>query len=170
MNDMGFSGAAKKLPEKNMMTSNEARRGFKCNVLCHTVYTITHIHCHTVYTFTPIHFHTVYTITPIHSHTVYTFYTPSASSVGTSHHGWSSSTRTAILLVQLVMPCPDRYGQPPCWYILSCHVRIDMDSHLIGTSYHLATYSLELSRHIPLACINPCFRRSNLGTSEGSQS
>ena len=101
-----------------------------CNDLCHTAYTITPIHCRSPYTMTPIHHHSPYTV-----------YTPSASSISTSCYDVSGGTSSTILLVHLVMAFTGQHRQPHHFYIVLWIFRVDIVSHIIGTSYHCMSSS-----------------------------
>ena len=156
--------------------------GEGCNDHCHTPYTIEPMHCHTLCTIAPTYCHTPCTIVPTHCHTLRTTasmhchtYTISPMHLSYSLHHCNHAFvilltplqpcivivftpfthPQPIVLVHLVMTYLDRHGQPYYWYILACHVRVDMGSHLIGTSFHGlsgCTSSAILLVHFVMAC------------------
>ena len=76
-------------------------------------------HCHILYSITHIIF---ITVTPLHKFIAIVF-------APFTHH-------QPIVLVRLDMICQGRHGQQSYWYIMACHVKVNMGSHLIGTSWH----------------------------------
>ena len=60
-----------------------------------------------------------------------------------------------IVVIHLGVTCLGQHGQPYHWYITARHVRVDMGSHPIGTSWHAmsgSTRAAILLVHLGMPC------------------
>ena len=96
-----------------------------CNDPFHTLHTITSRHYHTLHTIATMHCHAPYSITPIHSHAPYSI-TPSHCHDPLQHY-------TPFIVIVFT---PFTHPQPKVLRCLAMAFRVDIVSHISGTSCH----------------------------------